>query len=483
MRKTLVFILSLVLAVGFSATSFAMHGQYDGFQYTPGEVVAPASDIHLSGSIRIRGDFKNNTDFDDDSGDSNSSFNQRVRLKVEATVSPGTKGVIELENSSDSSCNYSGVDIDSSYLRISADCGNDPGSNSSDGYNWGTHHGAQGSSNLGNAKLGDVRIRQAYISHQGTDLTGVLSGFKAGHLLVNQGNGLFWNHSQFGDDGVVFFIQPNKNTELTLSYLKLYEGDGSESDDTNVWILGAEAMAGGANLAADFTYLDSQNAMDIFGGLIDDGIHFYNLSLRADTEVEGIKLYGDLELQGGAIESTILSDDIDFEGYAWMIGANAAIPDSPVTVNGEIAYGSGQPLDDDVLAGDSIGQFMNTQSAGSGMPTFIYNNTVKTAAGYTSAGVQNTWYVNLGASFKASPDITVGAEYYYLAASEDVMNDEGKETDDIGSEIDGIFKWQLDTNLLYYIEGGILFAGDMYNKSDDEADNPYRIRNGLVLSF
>jgi hypothetical protein len=347
---------------------------------------------------------------------------------------------------------------------------------------------------MGNYKPEDMYIRQAYIAHQGTDL-GMLSGFKIGHILPKLGNGLFYNHAQYGDDGMVAWIQPAKGSELSLTYLKLFEGNTIESNDMNLYNLGYETHIGGADtknhVAVNITYIDGQNGLNRCdsGCFIDDGIHMWNVGLTADTEVSGISLYADLQLQGGQAEGTNLPSEVEFNGYAWMAGASMDIPDSPATIHAEVAYGSGQNMEDD-LFDDGVDMFFNSLSAGQKY-TLVYEYTVP-AAGFsvTNTGLANTYYINVGGDFDLSPDMNLSADYYYLKASEDVFcscPDDDHESNSIGSEVDGKLTYQIDTNLVYYIEAGILFAGDVYNTyyegDHKNADNPYRIRNGMVLSF
>jgi hypothetical protein len=482
MKKTLVFILSLVLAIGFGATAFAMHGASEGFEYTPAMVTAPSSAIEFSGEIRVRGDFQTNTtgdskyEPDDDNGDTRATFDQRARIKLKATVSPNTMGVIELET----------------------------GDSNSDSYAWGGGEygsGAKGSMGVwerrslkGNYKPEDMHIRQAYIAHQGTDL-GMLTGFKIGHILVKLGNGLFYNHAQYGDDGMVAWMQPSKGSELSFTYLKLEEDQPIESDDLNLYNLGYETHIGGADsknhVEINLTYIDGQNGLRTCDGgcFIDDGIHGWNIGLAADTMIEGISLYGDLEIQGGSAESSNLPDEVEFNGYAWMVGASADIPDSPASLHVEAAYGSGQNREDNVID-NGIDMFLTSLSAGQKY-TLVYEYTVP-AAGFssTNTGLANTWYINVGGDIDLSPDVNFAADYYYLKASEDVFcscDDTDHQSNSIGQELDGKLTYQIDTNLVYYIEAGILFAGDVYNTyqygDHMNADNPYRIRHGMVLSF
>ncbi|UCH45281.1 MAG: hypothetical protein JSV11_00815, partial [Nitrospiraceae bacterium] len=123
------------------------------------------------------------------------------------------------------------------------------------------------------------------------------------------------------------------------------------------------------------------------------------------------------------------------------------------------------------------------RTAGSGQP-FNANTPCK------ECGVNNAWYVNVGASMNATPDMKLAADLYYLAASEDYVgysnpNKIFTDDTDLGVELDGKVTYQIDNNLVYYVEGGILFAGDFYKglTSGSDVADPWGVRQGLILSF
>ena len=51
-------------------------------------------------------------------------------------------------------------------------------------------------------------------------------------------------------------------------------------------------------------------------------------------------------------------------------------------------------------------------------------------------------------------------------------------------EVDAKVEYQIDKNLLYYIEGRYFWPGDAYKNHDgDDADDAYAVRNGVILKF
>jgi len=259
MKKILIPLLSVAMVLFFIAPTFATHAAPKGYEYEPQVVKAGKSMIKLSGSIRIRGEFSDNLDDYDDDGASDNSvskYDQRIRLKVEATVSPNTKGVIELENGKDSSCGEVYNEDDMMVYNYSCS-GSD--SDTKDGYMWGYRDkAASGIYQRGNYKVGDLRIRQAYIAHQGRGLLGRLAGFVVGHQLVKVGDGLFLNHAKFGDDAITLWVS---GSEISLTAAKLAENKGAFSDDADLYSLAAEHEINGIKLGADITYIND-NAFD-----------------------------------------------------------------------------------------------------------------------------------------------------------------------------------------------------------------------------
>jgi hypothetical protein len=57
---------------------------------------------------------------------------------------------------------------------------------------------------------------------------------------------------------------------------------------------------------------------------------------------------------------------------------------------------------------------------------------------------------------------------------------------DIGVELNAKLTYQLDNNIVLYLENGILFAGDIYKNRTllaQDPDDPFSSRAGLLLNF
>jgi hypothetical protein len=458
------------------------------FEYQPSIVKSKKAMITLGGSIRIRGEISNNnedlrdtkegviagncaTTTESDCDDSEADWNQRVRINLKATVSPNTMGFVELESGD---------------------------SDTSDGWTWGGDaEGASGMYQRSNSKRGALTVRQAYIAHQGKGLLGMLAGFKAGHMLLGLGNGLFFDHTKFGDDALVLWMDPMENTEISLATIKFRENATYFADDVDVYALTGQTMVNGINLSADVTFVNDNDYGDTSANeapVSTTKLDLWNIGVRGDLDVQGVSVYGDVEFQTGKIKEWKNSnDDLDLSGWALLVGAKAKVAD--VSVHGEFAYGSG----DDIDSENDYEGFLT--SIGSGQHyTYLYDQHVRTAAQNPSqqvtksstylnadnTGLNNTWYINVGASAKVNPDVKVSGDVYYLRASEKVSNATDMDKKDIGVEVDGKVTYQIDSNFVYYVEAGYLFAGDFYaNVTGDKSniDDPWSVRHGIVLKF
>ena len=446
MRKHLLVILSVLAIVAFATTAFALH-EVPSQEYTPSVVKTSKAQLELGGEIRIRGEVNNNlSDFNSDLEDGNQFYDQRVRLNAKATVSPNTFGFIELESGTDST---------------------------HDTTTWGSF----------DSKTGSMQIRQAYISSN----LGKVATLKAGHMLLALGNNLFFDHTKFGDDALLLSI-PAGGGELTLLDIKLTEGSTSENDDLDGYVVAYGIPMGGANLSADLTYLRGHDK-----GTFDNGFRLFNLGLRADADLSGIKVKGDVELQNGKLGEAedqfgnTIADEKKFRGWAVMVGAEIPAGMTSVRVNG--AYGSGDKKDS-----DDKNEGFQTFLGNNQYFTYVYDYKAVTAACSTSTtgfascnskhtGINNTWYLNAGVTAKATPDLKLMADIYFLRASKDVSDTEDSKA--IGTELDAKLEYQIDTNLVYFVEAGYLWAGDLYKTvtAGENPDNPYSVRHGLLLKF
>jgi hypothetical protein len=486
MKKLLIITLTMLLVLGATAVVFA-------------------TDTTLNGSIRVRGEWNNNiTDADNERGDNAAGYDQRVRLGVDSKVTKNTTGVIELES----------------------------GAVGNDLYNWGAAANASGTLGGGHSKTTSMWLRKAYITHSGSGLFGSPATLTVGHLPVKLGRGIFLDHTKFGDDALSVQVTPSDGTNVSLTHLKFTEGnvraagantfatDVRGNDDINTYTLAASTAVGGANLGIDITYVDAQDFTFVLPNqsVVDTGtepLHLFNIGLRGDTDLSGVKLYADLEIQTGSAKSSF-NDRVTnalskrtYKGYAWMLGATADV--SNIDLGLEVAYGSGDKRDYSIVGGNANDgtvnwdsgskneMFMNTLSADEQTYTYVYNDRMVTAAGAANTGLANTWYVNLGADTEINPDLSVGGDIYVLRASKaanigGARNANGTlmTSKSVGTEIDTHMNYQIDTNFVYFVNAGYLFTGAAYDTDDNtvaangtnkNSDNAYVVRHGVSLTF
>lgn len=483
MKKLLIIGLSTLMLIGMTASAFA-------------------TDITLSGQIKVRGEYNTNTtDYDESRGDIGAWYDERVRLRVDAKVTPRTSGVIELETDGANGYNNQ-VNVD------------EWGQNASNATGWGE----------GNTTTDTVGIREAYILHTGSGLLGVPSGMKVGRMLFKLGRGLFMDHSLFGDQGILLFAEPTKGTQIFFTTLKLDENTiigastaaTPQSDDTDSYTLGYSTSVDGVNLGADLTFANDQDFTSyasVTGRQVTSPLLLWNIGLRGDTTISGMALYADAEIQYGTARNnylhrtTAVREDRDYRGYAILLGG--AVDVNPARVNLEFAYGTGDKRDYSVTnandgtatfdSGAKNEAFQTSLGADQQHYTYVYEDRVPAATGARSTGITNTMYIKVGAETDVNPDLNVGGSIYYLRATNDTnvggaMDSAGfRETSrDLGWEIDGDLTYKIDTNLVYFVQAGYLVTGAVYDIDDNtsavngvnkEADNAYVLRHGISLLF
>jgi len=458
MSRFLGIVLAVMLIFGFTAVTFA------------GEVTAKGdTKITLGGELRFRGEVRENVgDFRGnlDSLSDYSSYDTRVRLNLQADVSKNTRGFLQLET------------------------GGVTDSNSADGYMWGSANGATGLYTEGNAKRGDLRIREAWIQHKGSGL-GIPATLKVGHIPVKIGYGLFLDHSKFGDDAIMVALNPTKELEVALATAKVTEGGSTQRGvESDLKVLLFSYKGAGFNVGGDVARFSDRNSIAGFPAA--NGLRLTNYGLRGDTKIGPVGLKAGVELQDGETKPVSAAEGAKtkFKGNAVLVGADYSL--SGVTLNAEVARGSG-----DNQANDNKVKTFITSLGGDQHYTYVYENRTRTAGviapsstdsalGASGTGLANTTYYKLGASAKPMKDLSADLGLYLLRATTAVSTDSRFKSKEIGTELDAKVTYQIDRNLVYFVEGGYLWAGKLFknvivgNVNPDEA---YAVRHGITLSF
>jgi len=527
-KKYFIVALAAMFVLGFAASSFAIHAEIPS--ETQAVVGTGMTQITIGGEIRVRGDWRNNVgDFDKNvTSSANSSdvsfYDERVRLSVEAKVTPNTTGFIQLETASSST-----------------------GEGRPDYDFWGSvqspnQTGTRGSVQVGNNKEGTMSILQAWILHQGSGLLGVPALIKIGHMPITIGTGLFYDHSYQGDDAILLGVDPIKGLHIIAGYVDQYLGGTPTSVPTNtaVGVNGPGTPASNNNIESyallvnydpnkddhiglDVTYLNDQNNGLTFisasglgfqsiqpgnaGAIVAPGafsgtgdIHFWNIGINGKTMIAGFGLYAEFDQQlgtlnnGGVPAPTVALQNQDFKGRAAKAGANYTL--DPVKLGIEWAYGSG----DQKATDKNIDTFITSQGQTQHF-SYVYDYRTVNAAGNVQGGLQNTWYLKASGNADITKALSAELAFYYLRAVNNACISTGVFTTagtskSIGEEIDARMNYKIDRNLTYFVEGGYLFAGKFWegagktvntgvdavfaNRNPDDA---WVVRHCIQLSF
>jgi len=450
----------LVLLLGVAALSYAAPAEIPSD--TTAVIAKGKTQITLGGDLRFRGFYGKNLKVqeDDTYADSQANYDYRVRLSLEAKVSPNTTGFVELES----------------------------GTFTADNVTWGSQNGGgRGVYDYGNTKESNVTIRQAWIQYQGTGLLGVPAGIKVGRQLVKLGYGLFYDHTYFGDDAILVFVQPMKELTLAAFTIKWSEGKRELNDDSTGYGILAAYAGKGFGLSADISYLDHQNIGNTDKAGKFEDIHFWNFGLRGnvdDIAGTGLNFKADVEFQTGKIKD--LSPEIKLKGWAAMAGLDYKFKTVPLSLTLEYAIGSGDKASTDNKLENFITALGQEQHY-----TFVYEYLAPAACSglfykNNRTGICNTQYVKFGGAYDITKDLKAELYGYWLRAHKAVAINSSSATPDkdLGWEVDAKVTYKIDKGLTYWIEGGYFWPGDAYKVSaTKDADDAWAVRHGIQLKF
>ncbi|MEW6110197.1 MAG: alginate export family protein [Nitrospirota bacterium] len=513
MKKYLALILGVLFVLSFAASAFAIHAEIPS--ETQAVVAKGTTQITLGGEIRVRGWWKDNlaaandltihlypyngvsyfydpdlefywssrympwnTDISSSHYDiayggptpgatlfggatatydahKHSYYDQRVRLSIDAQISPNVQGYVQLESNS----------------------------GTTDTWTW-------GSSDF-NKKPTDLHILQAWILYKGSGLFGFPAGLKIGHMPLALSEKQFFDHTKFGDDAVVFFMDPTKDLHIGLLTIKAVEGSTRDNtDDADVYVaLTTYKLANVGTLGANYTYVNWPDA----------ALSFQNLGLHSNGKVAGLTYKAELDIQFGKIFDGTTSE-AKFRGLGFMAGLGYEI--NPVNIRAAFGYGTGDddPFDNKVkefqtVLGNDIHysfvyEYMVSSSA--------FNQIISQASGSgistdgRATGLANTTYYNLGVDYSPMKDLKLSLDGFILRASK--IPDGLDMSKTIGWEVDARASYQIAKNLNYSIIAGYFQPGKFYDPgswiSPEEADSLSVDKKGvpafmhaLTLSF
>ena len=437
--------------MSFAASAFAIHAEIPS--ETQAVVAAGGTQITLSGEVRTRGWYlKNITPTRGIASTASAAYyDERIRLAVDAKISPNVEGFVQLESN--------------------AVQGNTNGpASGNDVYVWG---------NFDN-KPTTLGILQSWIMYSGGGLFGFPSGVKIGHMPLALGQMEFFDHTKFGDDAIVFFMLPTKELEIDLLTIK-FAGEGnttfiptfpiaplnplvgskfSNTDDLDGYVgILTYKVDDKITVGANYTYLNQS----------DFRFSHQDLGLSANGMIGPVGFKAAADMQFGKVGAL----NQKFRGYAVLVGANMNL--DLLNLRASLGYGSG---DND--ANDGKDKQFETYLDAVQHYTLVYDYNVITAAGRTNSGLSNTTYYNLGLDVTPMKDLTASADLYILRASEVNTAIAGSDSKNAGWEVDAKAVYKLAKNLNYQVDAGFLKAGQLYGNNKQNATV---LRHMITLSF
>ncbi len=437
MKKLLAILLGALFVFSFAASAFAIHAEIPS--ETQAVIAKGATQITIDGELRTRGWYEKNDIVSGKSVGTGSRawYDERIRLSVDAKVSPNVQGYVQLES----------------------------GSARSDVYTWG---------NFNSHPATSINYLQAWILYKGTGLFGFNSGLKIGHMPLALGERQFFDHTRFGDDAIVFFMDPTKEMHIGLLTVK-FAGDGNPTPAIPLGGIPAGALDGSKSKNTDdldgyvglMTYkLDAKNTIGInytYLNLSAERFSHQDLGLHASGNISGLGYKSELDIQFGKF------GDAKFRGWAFLLGLDYKM--DPATLRASFAYGSG----DDGKDASKIKTFVPYVSDVQNY-TLVYEYQAATTAGAKGTGLANTTYYNLGLDYKVSPEIKASVDGYIIRASKTADG----VSKDAGWELDGKVAYAVAKNLTYQVDAGYFKTGKFYG---EEKKGITVLRHMLTLSF
>jgi hypothetical protein len=347
-----------------------------------------------------------------------------------------------------------------------------------------------------NGHPGNLEVREAWVNFM---FPGVPVGVKAGHQLLQLGNGWFFRSMKYGSDAWVVYNGTGNNT-LAFYDVRVGENVDPNQPDQDIdfyGVLDAYKLADGV-VSVDLTWASAPSSGGPFTTIFGNAgskVDLYNLGLSYAAKTGPIHLKAEIDAQMGKAENSTLgappAGDSKFKGYQGVL--QGTLPMDPLSINFTLAYGSGLKQ----LNGDTtkdVNQVITVMDNDQHY-TLIYEyleptgalNTVNAGNSNTSlhTGFANTMAANLGAMFNLSNKLAVGLDYWYLQAVEDVaIMGNSSTSNKLGSEVDFKLNWKLYDNLTWNWQFGWFKHGDAYKlASGADAEDSTAVYGQLSFKF
>ena len=283
---------------------------------------------------------------------------------------------------------------------------------------------------------------------------------KAGHQLLQLGNGLFFRSQHFGSDAWVIFRDDGPN-HFGFVDVKISEGATSQSDDVDAYaIIDTFKISDAAKVGIDITMAnDRKNALGLAGGT--NETQAQNIGVNFAGKLGPVNLKAQFDQQMGKAKNRNLAGagtgDANFKGNEIWVRGDMAM--DPVAINFTAAMGSGPKVNQ-----KDYNQFITFLDIDPHY-TFLHEYKLAGACGGLNQGFCNTTALNVGAKFAATKNLSIGADLWYLKATEKVASKKtgavaGATSSDLGTEFDVKISWKLGDSLVWNWDLGYLAPGD-----------------------
>jgi hypothetical protein len=431
------------------------------------------ADVSVNGSIDIRGRAYSNLDLDDKKADNNNDTQERVRLNIDAKHGDVLSGRISIENDYDSWGRFESVQANGAETTTVT-------GPTSTNLTSKTTHGNQ------------LGLREAWI---GFKMPGTPLGVKAGHMLLQTGNGWFFRDMKYGSDAWVVYTDIDA-LHLGVVNIKVAENVRAAADDTDAFaFVGtyklSDTMTAGVNFinvsdrkgAFMRAAYGSAGNTSVFApaAALFTNAKLQNLEVHFAGTVGPAKLKAEVDMQSGDV--TAGGGKHKFKGNQIVI--EAVVPMDALTINATLARGSGTKVAD---YGNDVTEYVTLMDADMHY-TLIYEYSVKTAARQSFAnlhtGFANTTALALGAGFNVSKNLLISADAWMLQSTEKVNFVAGvADSNDLGTEVDAKINWKMYENLTWNTTIGYFMPGDAYKISaTQDAETATAVMSVLSMKF
>jgi len=337
---------------------------------------------------------------------------------------------------------------------------------------------------------GFLSLREAWVS---VNLPGIPVNVTGGHQLLMLGQGYFFRSMHFGSDAWVVANVTGPNTAAFVN-VKASEGlSGKANDDIDAYVLLDvfklnENMVIGVDLTnvrirsgvtttapAPYNTVVKVDGLPL-GALA--GTDLLNLGVNFTGKTGPVNLKAEVDMQSGKIDKATGTDP-KFKGMQAVVLGN--VPVNPVTINFMVGYGTGNKL---TSTSPDIKAYIPIIDVDPHY-TFLYEYKLATACGAKNTGLCNTTVASAGAMFAATKNLKVGADLYYLKATEKIANATAthEQSTDLGIELDAKVQWQLYDNLSWNWDLGYFKPGKAYKTATNKTDAAMGAQGVFALKF